>query len=158
LKLSDSNTTSSTKSAEATFRAAFDRLKRGVPEVLQKGSRISQNNVAKEAGCDPSALRKSRFPSLVLEIQQWVSEHASETSLSKRQEMLGHRRRNRSLREQLAEFKIERDHALSLLVQADAKIVELTQDLAEKVAKLERLSPTAIHFTFPATSPTKDID
>jgi len=57
------------KAAEANFRRAFERLKAGAPKVLPLGTPVSQNNVAKEAGCDSSALRKSRFPCLVAEIQ-----------------------------------------------------------------------------------------
>ena len=59
-------------SAEAKFRAAFERLKSSMPRVLDAGAAVSQNNVAKEAGVDPSALRKSRYPSLVSEIQAYV--------------------------------------------------------------------------------------
>ena len=63
------------QTAEQRFRAAFDRLKQGSPEVLARTAAVSQNNVAKEANCDPSALRKSRFPSLVAEIQHYVEMH-----------------------------------------------------------------------------------
>ena len=59
-------------SAEQRFRQAFERLKANKPKVLEVGTPVSQNNVAKEAGCDPSALRKSRFPALVREIQAYL--------------------------------------------------------------------------------------
>jgi len=43
--------------AETALREALERLKKNRPQTLRKGSTVSQNNVAKEAGCDPSALR-----------------------------------------------------------------------------------------------------
>ncbi|MCU1756336.1 hypothetical protein [Pseudomonas helleri] len=58
--------------AEQRFRQAFERLKKGTQTILPVTAQVSQNNVAKEAGCDPSALRKSRFPSLVREIQAYI--------------------------------------------------------------------------------------
>lgn len=114
--------------AESAFREAFDRLKRDKPDRLPKGTPVSQNNVAKEAGCDPSALRKARYPSLIAEIQRWIEEHAPDASPSPRQAILAQRSRNRSLREKIKALKAERDHALSLLVEADAKILDLTME------------------------------
>ena len=55
--------------AEALFREAFERLKANNPINVQVGTKISQNNVAKEAGKHPTALKKDRFPVLFLEIQ-----------------------------------------------------------------------------------------
>lgn len=63
------------KSAEQRFRDAFDRLKKGNPKVLPYGTPVTQNNVAKEAGLTQGALRKSRFPLLIAEIQQYVGTH-----------------------------------------------------------------------------------
>lgn len=44
--------------AETAFRAAFLRLKLGKPQVMPKGTPVTQNNVAREAGRDPSALKR----------------------------------------------------------------------------------------------------
>lgn len=121
--------------AERAFRDAFDRLKRGKPERLPKGTPVSQNNVAREAGCDPTALRKLRYPSLVAEIQQWVADHSPDSPPSSRQKLLAGRSRNRSLREELEAFKVQRDHALSLLCEADAKILDLTLECARLQAQ-----------------------
>lgn len=56
---------------EDNFRRA-ERLKVGEPIILiSKNSLVSQNNVVREAGCDPSALKKSRHPVLI-EIQEWA--------------------------------------------------------------------------------------
>jgi hypothetical protein len=130
------NSTRPAGRAEKAFREAFDRLKKGKPERLPKNSFISQNNIAKEAGRDPSALRKTRFPTLIAEIQRWVIENPADTSTSPRQTVLTQRRRNRSLKDKIEAVTAERDHALSLLVEADARIVELTLENLELRAKL----------------------
>lgn len=85
--------------AEQGFRQAFERLKLGRTMVLQPGARVSQNNVAKEAGRDPSALKKDRYPALVREIQQWIQDDVARSDPSPRQVRLADRSRNRQLRE-----------------------------------------------------------
>lgn len=139
--------------AESAFREAFDRLKRGKPDILPKGTPVSQNNVAKEAGCDPSALRKSRFPSLIAEIQRWIAEHAPDAPQSLRQTMLAQRGRNRSLREKIEALKIERDHAFSLLVEADAKIIDL---IMENIRLQSHLPPSNVT-PMQGRKPQKDV-
>jgi len=126
--------------AEAAYRAAFDRLKHGRPTVLPLGSIVSQNTVAAEAGCKPGALKKGRFPSLVREIQQWISENPTPTTPSPRQVALKQRMRNRTLREQIADLKIQRDLAQSKLLEADSKILDLTIENAELRRKLPAIS------------------
>lgn len=122
--------------AEENFRASFERLKQGKLCRLDSGSPVSQNNVAKEAGLDPSALRKARFPSLVAEIQKWVTEHCTDAPISLHGATLAARKRNRSLRDRLRAIKTQRDHAFSLLVESDAKILELAFENEELRAKL----------------------
>ena len=128
--------------AEQRFRDAFDRLKLGIPQVLPIGTPVSQNNVAKEAGCDPSALRKTRFPLLILEIQEWVKAYKGEESPSDRQRLLKKRSKNRDLRETIADIKKQRDRAVGLLADADLRIVELTEKLADVQARLDRFQPS----------------
>jgi len=129
--------------AEQRFREAFERLKLGVPQVLPKGTHVSQNNVAKEAGCDSSALRKSRFPLLVLSIQEWVEANKGEQIPSERQRLLKQRRKNRDVRETIADLKKQRDRAVALLADADLRIVELSEKLVDLQAKLDQLQPSA---------------
>lgn len=130
-------------SAEQRFRDAFERLKLGVPQVLPKGTPVSQNNVAKEAGCDPSALRKARFPLLILSIQEWVESQKSTQQPTERQRLLKQRGKNRDMRETIADLKKQRDIAAGLLADADLRIVELTEKLADVQARLDYLQPTA---------------
>lgn len=126
-----------TGKAEKAFREAFERLKSGKPERLPKGAPVSQNNVAKETGLDPSALKKSRYPSLISEIQRWVEENHTEAPPSPRQKILAQRKRNRVLNLKVAALKVQRDRVASLLVEADAKIIELTME----ITRLQTLLP-----------------
>lgn len=130
-------------SAEQRFRDAFERLKLGIPEVLPKGTHVSQNNVAKEAGCDSSALRKTRFPLLVMAIQEWVESHKSEQQPSERGNLLKQRRKNRDMRQTINDLKKQRDIAVGLLADADFRIVELTEKLADMQARLDHLQPSS---------------
>ncbi len=131
------------QSAEQRFRDAFDRLRLGVPNVLPKGTPVSQNNVAKEAGRDTSALKKTRFPLLVLEIQEWVDANKGEESTSEWKRLRNKRAKNRDLRETIADLKKQRDRAVGLLADADLRIVELTEKLAAVQAELDQLKPKA---------------
>lgn len=124
-------------SAAEQYRAAFERLKNNKPERLPKGTLVSQNNVAKEAGSDPSALKKTRFPLLIAEIQMYVESYSKEQQPSGRQLNLLARKKNRGLRERIDEIKQQRDHLASLLSEADATIIELY----DRIAELERQLP-----------------
>ncbi|MGT3828541.1 hypothetical protein ACUUMB_22875 [Enterobacter kobei] len=126
-----SNSRNQRTSAAENYRAAFERLKNNIPERLPKGAKVSQNNVAKEAGSDPSALKKTRFPSLILEIQKYVESFAEDSPPSIRQHNILARKKNRGLRERINEIKQQRDHLASLLSEADATIIELYDRLAE---------------------------
>lgn len=116
--------------AEQAFRSAFERLKARKPERLAASAPVTQNNVAKEAGCDPSALKKTRYPSLIAEIQSWIARHGADRPPSQRQKVMAQREKNRSLKEQLKAAKAIRDMALSKLVDAEAQIIDLTMEVA----------------------------
>ena len=126
-------------SAEQRFRLAFERLKENKPLVLKPGTPVSQNNVAKESGCDPSALRKSRFPLLIREIQAYV-EITQQAAPSKRQERLKQRKTRANFENRLAEVIAQRDSAQSQLLCAQRMIVDLTSELKN----LKRLLPPTI--------------
>lgn len=133
--------------AEERFRDAFHRLRDGRPRVLEPGTRVTQNNVAREAGCDPSALKKSRFPTLVAEIQAIASRYQDAGG--------GLRVRHRpgadacprctSLRTQIHETALQRDAAMSALVLSDARVLEL----AQRVLELERAAAGEPHRRLP---------
>ena len=131
--------------AELKFRDAFERLKFGKPYILPKGTPLSQNNVAKEAGVDPSALRRARFPELVSEIQDWIVAHKDEQSeISPRQMMLAQRSRNRDLKEKYKALKEQRDKALGQLLDAQARILEITHENQQLRAQLPESNVRAL--------------
>lgn len=134
MKLSDS------VSAEAKFRAAFDRLKNSVPQVLSAGTPVSQNNVAKEAGVDPSALRKSRFPSLISEIQAYVEIQKRESAEKAKAKAVRAQRRL-DLKSKLERVTKQRDDAQSQLVQLQFMVIDLSQRNAQLESEVESLRP-----------------
>lgn len=147
---------SNKNTAEERFREAFERLKLGKPTVLPKGTPVSQNNVAKEADCDPSALRKKRFPSLIAEIQQYVESNKGDTPDSNRQKMLQRSRRNRNTREIIADLKKQHSEVVGLLADANYRIVELTEELEVVRRKLEEIKPSNVT-TILDWQPKKDV-
>jgi len=125
------------RSAADQYRDAFERLKLNRPQLLPKGTPVTQNNVAKEAGSDPSALKKSRFPSLIAEIKTYVEQHAEERPPSLNQVNLLARQKSRALRDRIEQVARQRDQLASLLSEADTKIIELY----DRIAELERQLP-----------------
>ncbi|WP_224001811.1 hypothetical protein [Cupriavidus pinatubonensis] len=131
---------SATDSAEQRFRAAFERLKADNPSVLPRGTPVSQNNVAKEAGTDPTALRKARYPTLIREIQTWVKLAGQEQA--KRKQRQQRQKQNReSLTQQIKRLTIQRDKAQSQLVGAHRQMLELLQEKARLQSRLDELLP-----------------
>ncbi|MNJ34502.1 hypothetical protein D3C77_292170 [compost metagenome] len=124
--------------AEQAFRRAFERLKNGTPLHTPKGTAVTQNNVARESGLDPSALKKSRFPELIAEIQAWVQSNAH-TATAREKSQVSQRNRNRTLREQLDAMKTQRDKALGLLADADETILEMSHE----IERLKRMLPAS---------------
>jgi BMFP domain-containing protein YqiC len=121
--------------AEIMFREAFARLKKNQPERMPKGTPVTQNNVAKESGVDPSALRSSRYPELCAEIKKWAQEHPAKGTESVRQVTIAKRAATRQLRDRIRDVEAQRDHAASRLVAAEAEVVRL----AQRVASLEAI-------------------
>ncbi|WP_321529028.1 hypothetical protein [Sedimenticola selenatireducens] len=91
---------------------AFRRLCDGRPLVVPKGSQVSQNNVAKEAGLHPTALKKDRYPELINLIAEYKNTQGlkpkSKTELEKQKAKTSGR-----LKEELERVRAERDEALS---------------------------------------------
>lgn len=129
--------------AETEFRNAFQRLKVDAPRLLAKGTAVTQNNVAREAGVDPSALKKSRYPQLIFEIQQWIKDNPDLNQITKNSATKLQKRKNRDLRDQLKELTLQRDHAISMLTDADLLILKLTKE--NQQLQRELLENTNIH-------------
>jgi hypothetical protein len=135
-----SSTQTEPLSAEQRFRQAFERLKANEPKAVEAGTPVSQNNVAREAGCDPSALRKARFPALIREIQAYVELHADLVP-SQRQVALKKSETRRSATERLADAIRQRDAAQSLLLSANRRAVELSEQVHSLQQRLDELQP-----------------
>lgn len=114
--------------AEIQFYEAFLRLKENKPINLPKNSKISQNNVAKEAGVDPSALRKSRYPNLIDEIQQWIDAHPQQNNVKKIKSK-DNADQISVLKDKINLLIQQRDDAVSKLLEAQLKLVEMANDL-----------------------------
>ena len=139
------------RSAADQYRDAFERLKLNRPRLLPKGTPVTQNNVAKEAGSDPSALKKSRFPSLIAEIKTYVEQHAEERPPSLNQVNLLARQKSRALRDRIEQVARQRDQLASLLSEADTKIIELY----DRIAELERQMPASNIISLDPRGPRK---
>ena len=131
-------------SAEDRFRQAFERLKAGDPKVLPRGTPVTQNNVAREAGTDPSALKKARFPALVREIQAYIELHP-EGDRAAGQEAKRQRAANRSTKVRLEDALRQRDRAQSILASANRRIVELAEEVQLLQHELDGLRPKPTH-------------
>lgn len=129
-----SETSPQTGRAETEFRAAFARLRANTPRILPKAAKLSQNNVAKEAGKDPSALKKSRYPDLIREIQACVKNGRQAGPPSPRQALMSTRSRNRNLKARIAELKAQRDLALRELLSAKYEILNQWQTIQRLTA------------------------
>lgn len=107
--------------------------------------------MAKEAGSDPSALKKSRFPSLIAEIKTYVEQHAEERPPSLNKVNLLARQKTRALRDRIEQVARQRDQLASLLSEADAKIIELY----DRIAELERQLPASNIISLDPRGPRK---
>jgi hypothetical protein len=118
-------------SAEVNFRKAFERLKAGDTLIIPAGSAVTQNNVAREASRDPSAFRKSRYPELIGEIQEWVGNAANTPVVTP---SLPSSQVNSKLEAVMLEagaLREERDLLLSKLLVANDRILLLTSKIRE---------------------------
>jgi chromosome segregation ATPase len=127
-------------SAKMRFEQAFERLKAGQPKVLERGSAVTQNNVAREAGCDPSALKKARFPALIREIQAYLELHKPEDQPAARK-AAQQKAAKRTLEERLADAVRQRDMAQSQLLSANRRVMELAEEVQSLQRRLDSLQP-----------------
>jgi len=124
-----------TVSAEDRFRQAFERLKVGEPKLLKRGTPITQNNVAREAGCDPSALKKARFPALIRQIQAYIELHQNDHHSTGKNPKK--RTANRTMQKRLEDAIRQRDQAQSILASANIRIIELSQEVQSLQRQLD---------------------
>lgn len=130
------------KSAEDLFTDAFERLKDNQPTTLSKGTPVTQNNVAREAGRNTSALRRERYPTLVLEIQAWVRSQKEQHNSKKRSTD----NRSRTLKQKLQDHQKQVEKLSSIVSAQDNYIIELLEEIdqlkSRKVVKIDDNSST----------------
>ena len=131
---------STPKTAEERFREAFDRLRYRRTELLPAGSPVTQNNVAKEAGTDPTALRLSRYPKLIAEIKAYTLTATAEEA-TRRARQVEHRRGREDFKAHDVRLEAQRDHAQSELVSSHRILLELLQQVSMLESEIEELSP-----------------
>ena len=122
------------KTAEDAFREAFQRLVSGTPVKLPLGSKVSQNNVAKEAGRSPSALRKERFPELIDEIKFYLANNSA--GIESTSELRAKSAVDTSLRARYEELRTRQNYETSRLLSALAELAELKRYVVELEHKL----------------------
>lgn len=135
--------------AERVFFDAFERLKHDKPTILPQGTAVTQNNVAREAGRDPSALRKSRYPMLVRKIQKWIEDNGNtpRSLASNTSRIKGARDKNRQLKARIEELTQQRDKAMARLVIAEEAILDLhrrLQDYKTRLGEVDTVVPFPI--------------
>ena len=113
------------KSAEQEFRDAFDRLKKGKTIRLPLGAAVTQNNVAREAGRDPSALKKDRYPLLILEVQAYITSKSEQKRSSKRTPD----NRARTDKQKIADYRKQIDRLSSIVAAQNSTIEELLDEI-----------------------------
>jgi len=128
------------ETAEQRFRAAFERLKESRPTTLPPGTPVSQNNVAREAGADPSALRLSRYPTLIRDIKTWVT--LQETQDAQRAlRRVESRKAKEDATTQIERLVKQRDAIQSQLISVQEQVLELLGENARLQARLEEFLP-----------------
>lgn len=117
------------KPAAVLFREAFERLKSNKPINLPAGTPVTQNNVAREAGRDPSALRAERYPELLQQIQSYILSRKEDVTDSKK----APNNRSRKLEQRLNDCRKQRDR-LSSICHSQQILIE---ELMDKISSLE---------------------
>ncbi|WP_373019978.1 hypothetical protein [Thiomicrorhabdus sp.] len=119
------------QTAEEKFRASFERLKADKPDRLPKGTKLSQANVAKEAGDHPTALKKDRYPSLILEIQDEISRRKIKSDGVKN----ANDKKRKTDKERLKDCQLQRDKLSNIVDSQEGYIEELLYEI-EKMKKV----------------------
>lgn len=108
--------------------------------VMPRGTHVSQNNVAKEAGTDSTALKKKRYPALIREIQAYV-EIACHEKAAQDVRRVRRTQRREDLKAEVKTAEAQRDSAQAKLLSAERRLLELLQESAALRARLDDLLP-----------------
>ncbi|EOG3619010.1 hypothetical protein G7017_11040 [Pseudomonas fulva] len=123
-------------SAEEEYRKAFKRIIEGKPIRISKHAKLTLANIAREAGNDPSALKKSRYPTFIAEVEEYNSSPSPTVKRSDRSltaQLTAARAENNALRERCTELAAERDIAHSKVLNLQLALIEKCQELEEYI-------------------------
>lgn len=109
-------------SAEERYRDAFERLKLGRAKNVPTCTIVSLASVAREAGSEPSALKRSRYPLLAEEILDW-SIRSRKSTVGCETKLSASRKKIQRLEAKLREVQEQRDRAVNLLLAAEQKLL-----------------------------------
>lgn len=126
--------------AAQMYLDAFKRLATNAPINLGKGTPVTQNNVAKEAGKDPSALKLSRFPGVIKKIKIYL-ELTSGEELKKRVLNAKVKKGKLSLKARVSALTEELSESQSKLLSVERRLVEALEETAELKEQLDELNP-----------------
>lgn len=127
------------------YLEAFRRLVLKTPLNVEVGTLVSQNNVAKEAGKDPSALKLSRFPSVIKKIQTYL-ELTNELDSKKRIRNAKVKKGKLTAIAKIATLEAQAIETQSKLLSVERRLIEVLQENAELQAKLDELLPPPAPF------------
>ncbi len=123
------------ESAEVEYRKAFNRIIEGKAVRVDKTASPTLANIAREAGKDPSALKKSRYPGFISEVESFNQVSGSvkdETDRSLTAQLKSARQENKRLREEYELLSIERDQSHSRVLNLQQAIVELSFEIERR--------------------------
>jgi hypothetical protein len=123
------------ESAEVEYRKAFKRIIEGKAIRIDKTASPTLANIAREAGKDPSALKKSRYPGFIGEVEsfnQVASSVREEADRSLTAQLKSARQENKRLREDYELLSIERDQCHSRVLNLQQAIVELSFEIERR--------------------------
>jgi len=120
------------------YYAALFRLKNNTGNIIPPGSKITLDNVAKEAGNGPSSIRKSRpeHQKLILDIESVEKDRIAKLAISKPLTS----KINNEWHEKFKNLKIENDDLKKSIQEADNKIYAVVREnfiLRSRVLELE---------------------
>lgn len=127
----------STKAGEE-YLAAFRRL-------VARGTRVSQNAVAKEAGRDPSAFKLSSYPEEIAIVKAYIKANYQATSSSITHRLKASREETKKAKNSNDSIVQQRDTALIMLSQAHVTILDLKNENT-KLKKLMNHNVYEAHF------------
>lgn len=99
---------SSREKTHARIRLAIHRIKKGAPEIVQKGRKLSISSVAEEAGVSAALIHKD-YPDLLAKIRGEVDKSVKSQRDEKNAALKIEREKNRQLRQQIDDLKAQRN-------------------------------------------------